>query len=371
VNPEEIVIPSEIRPDDGRFGSGPAKVRPESVAALQRAASSYLGTSHRQAGVRSIVARLKDGLRTLFSLPEDYEVLLGNGGTTAFWDAQVFALIERRSRHYVFGEFSSKFAEAVAAATHIDDPEILESEPGTHPVAGQSENVDLYAFTHNETSTGVSMPVTRLPGALVSVDATSAAGALRVDAHDFDAYYFAPQKAFSSDGGLWIALCSPAALDRIETISGSDRYIPPSLDLSIARSNSAKDQTYNTPALATLFLMVEQIDWMLDQGGLEWSAARCHRSADIIYSWAEACDVAWPFVKDSAQRSHTVATIDFADQVDAKALAAALRANGILDTEPYRKLGRNQLRIAMYPAIEPSDLEALTKCIDYLLSQME
>lgn len=370
MDPEDIVIPAEMRPADGRFGSGPSKVRPESVAALQRAASSYLGTSHRQAGVRSMVGRLKAGLRTLFSLPEGYEVLLGNGGTTVFWDAQAFALIRRRSRHYAFGEFSSKFGEAVAAATHLDDPEIVGSDPGTHPVAAPSENVDVYAFTHNETSTGVSMPVTRLPGALISVDATSAAGALRVDPKDFDVYYFAPQKAFSSDGGLWVALCSPAALDRIEAISGSDRYIPPSLDLSIARSNSEKDQTYNTPGLATLFLMVEQIDWMLDQGGLEWSAARCDRSADIVYSWAEACDVAWPFVKDPAERSHTVATIDFADQVDAKALATALRANGILDTEPYRRLGRNQLRIAMYPAIEPADLEALTRCIDHVLASM-
>jgi len=367
MNPEDIVIPTEMRPADGRFGSGPSKVRPEAVAALERSAATYLGTSHRQATVRSMVGRLKEGLRNFFSLPDGYEVILGNGGTTAFWDAQIFGLIEHRSRHFVFGEFSSKFADAAARAPHLAEPEVVSSDPGTHPTQAPSENVDVYALTHNETSTGVAMPVTRMPGALVSVDATSAAGGLPVNAGDFDVYYFAPQKTFASDGGLWIALCSPAALERIEAVASSDRYIPPFFDLSVARANSAKDQTYNTPALATLFLMVEQLDWMLEQGGLEWAVARCDRSAETIYSWAEASEIVWPFVKDPAQRSHTVATIDFADQVDANAIAKALRPNGIVDTEPYRKLGRNQLRVAMYPAIEPSDVEALTHCIDHVV----
>ncbi|HJR44152.1 MAG TPA: phosphoserine transaminase [Actinomycetota bacterium] len=367
----EIVIPAELRPQDGRFGSGPSKVRPEAVAALGRAAGGYLGTSHRQATVKDTVARLRSGLRDLFGLPDGYEVLLGNGGSTVFWDAMAFGLIARRSEHLVFGEFSSKCAQAVALAPHLTEPRIIESEPGTRPEPEVHDDVDLYALTHNETSTGVSMPVARpSPTGLVAVDGTSAAAGLRVDPTAFDIYYFAPQKGFASDGGLWIALCSPAAIERIQSIGAEERYIPPSLDLQIALDNSIKEQTYNTPALATVFLMLEQLEWITDNGGLSWSTARCDRSSDILYSWAESSTVAVPFVKDPAHRSHVVGTIDFADGVDASAIAKVLRANGIVDTEPYRKLGRNQLRIAMYPAIEPDDVEALTKCIDYVVEAL-
>ncbi|HYP23938.1 MAG TPA: phosphoserine transaminase [Actinomycetota bacterium] len=369
--PSDILIPPALRPSDGRFGSGPSKVRPEAVAALAAAAPGYLGTSHRQKGVKSVVGRLREGLATLFGLPNGYEVVLGNGGATAFWDALAFNLVEGRSRHYVFGEFSAKCAAAVRAAPHLHEPEVLEAEPGSHPEPAPSTAADLYALTHNETSTGVAMPVRRVaPQGLTVVDATSAAGGLPVDPAQFDVYYFAPQKCFASDGGLWIGLFSPAALERIESVAKSGRYVPASLDLAIAVENSRKDQTYNTPALATLFLMAEQLDWMLANGGLEWTVGRCARSADLLYAWAEASDVAAPFVRDPAQRSAVVGTIDFADGVDAKAIASALRANGIVDTEPYRKLGRNQLRVAMYPAIEPDDIEALTRCIDYVVGEL-
>jgi phosphoserine aminotransferase len=370
-SPPEIVIPHELLPSDGRFGSGPSKVRPEAVAALGRAAQGYLGTSHRQATVKDTVARLRGGLRDLFALPDGYEVVLGNGGSTAFWDAMVFGLIEKRSEHLVFGEFSSKCAQAAAMAPHLAEPRVLEAEPGTHPIAEPHEDIDLYALTHNETSTGVAMPVRRpSPQGLTVVDGTSAAAGLRVDPKNFDVYYFAPQKGFASDGGLWIALCSPDALQRINEVAASDRYIPPSLDLKVAVDNSLKEQTYNTPALATIFLMLEQLDWILGQGGLEWSCSRSDRSAEILYSWADSSKVAVPFVKDPAMRSHVVGTIDFGDGVDAAAVAKVLRANGIVDTEPYRKLGRNQLRIAMYPAIEPSDVQALTRCIDHVVEAL-
>lgn len=365
-----IVIPPEMRPSDGRFGSGPSKVRPEAVEALAARARDYLGTSHRQQGVRAIVAGLRRGLTELFSLPDGYEVVLGNGGATVFWDCMVFSLIERRSQHLVFGEFSGKFADAVAAAPHLSTPEVIKSEPGTHPLPAARADVDLYALTHNETSTGVAMPVSRVaPEGLVAVDATSAAAGLPVDPHQFDVYYFAPQKGFASDGGLWVALCSPAAIERIETIAASGRYVPPSLDLKRALDNSRKDQTYNTPALATLFLMAEQIDWFLANGGLDFSTGRSAQSARVIYRWAESRAYARPFVLDPAQRSNVVATIDF-DGVDAAAVAAVLRANGIVDTEPYRKLGRNQLRIALYPAIDPEDVEALTACIDHVVERL-
>ena len=368
---EQIVIPPELRPADGRFGSGPSKVRPEALGSLMVAAPGYLGTSHRQAPVKNVVGRLRSGLRDLFSLPAGYEVLLGNGGATAFWDAQVFGVIADKSQHLVFGEFSSKFAGAAALAPHLSDPEVIESEPGTRPEPSQNVDIDLYALTHNETSTGVAMKVARVSGeALTSVDATSAAGGMHVDPSEFDLYYFAPQKGFSSDGGLWVSLCSPAALQRIERVASSDRYIPPSLDLSVALDNSRKDQTYNTPALATLFLMVEQIEWLLANGGLEWSTARCAHSASILYGWAEASEVAWPFVKDPPDRSPVVGTIDFADHIEAKRISAVLRANGIVDTEPYRRLGRNQLRVAMYPAIEPEDVAQLTRSIDYVLERL-
>jgi phosphoserine aminotransferase len=371
-DPATIVIPPELRPADGRFGSGPSKVRREAVSALVAAAPAYLGTSHRQAPVRSLVGRLRAGLRSLFSLPDDYEVMLGVGGATVLWDALAFGLIERRSEHLVFGEFSSKFAAVVGAAPHLTEPIVIESEPGTHPSPEARQDVDVYALTQNETSTGVQMPVRRVaPGGLIVVDGVSAAGGLEVDPANFDLYYFSPQKGFASDGGLWITMCSPAALERIEAISASDRYVPPSLDLKTALDNSRKDQTYNTPGLASLFLMVEQVEWINANGGLAWSVARCRRSSGILYGWAESRRFATPFVTEPAQRSDVVGTIDFSDDVSAKDISAALRANGIVDTEPYRKLGRNQLRIAMYPAIEPGDVERLTRSIDYVVDALE
>ena len=366
----EISIPKELLPSDGRFGSGPSKVRAEALEALAEAGPRLLGTSHRQSPVRSLVGRLRAGVAELFALPDGYEVVIGVGGATVFWDAAAFGLIETRSQHLVFGEFSSKFARAVAAAPHLSDPEVIESEPGTHPLPLASD-VDAYALTHNETSTGVVMPVARVtPQAFTLVDATSAAGGIPVDPTAFDVYYFSPQKGFASEGGLWIALCSPVAIERIEAIAASERYIPPSLDLKTALDNSRKDQTYNTPALSTIFLMVEQLDWILEGGGLEWSTGRCAASARALYGWAEASDVAECFVKDPAQRSPVVGTIDFAASVDAALIAAVLRSNGIVDTEPYRKLGRNQLRIAMYPAIDPGDVDRLTKAIDYVVAAL-
>ena len=372
MDPADVIIPPELLPEDGRFGSGPSKVRPEAVRALAEVGSSYLGTSHRQAGVKDTVARLRSALRDLFSLPDGYEVLLGNGGATAFWDAQAFGLIEKRSQHTVFGEFSSKSAKA-AAAPHLTEPEIIEAEPGSasFPEARPGSDVDLYALIHNETSTGVAVEIGR-PGrdGLVSVDGTSAAAGLRVDPSQFDVYYFAPQKGFASDGGLWLACVSPAGTERIEKIASSGRYVPESLSLKTALDNSRKEQTYNTPALATIFLMLHQLEWILENGGLEFSAGRCDRSAELVYGWAEASEVAWPFVKDPELRSHVVATVDFADHVDASSISKILRANGVLDTEPYRKLGRNQLRIAMYPAVEPEDVQKLLRCIDHVLERI-
>jgi phosphoserine aminotransferase len=370
----DLVLPAELRPSDGRFGSGPSKVRPAAVARLADAARGYLGTSHRRDGVRSVVGRARAGLRDLFALPDDYEVLLGNGGTTAFWDAAAFCLIDRRSQHLSFGEFSSKFAAVATAAPHLETPEIIESAVGTHPEPHANPDVDVYALTHNETSTGVMADVRRPQGTtaadgIVIVDATSGAGALRVDHGEFDVYYFAPQKAFAAEGGLWFALCSPAGVERIERIAASGRWVPPSLDLKIALDNSRLEQTYNTPALASLFLATDTIEWIAGNGGLEWSASRCDRSAEILYGWAEASEFATPFVAKPSERSHSVATIDF-EGVDAAAVAMALRANGIVDTEPYRKLGRNQLRIAMFPAIEPDDVAILTRAIDYLVERL-
>jgi phosphoserine aminotransferase len=371
-SPTDIRIPRELLPADGRFGCGPSKVRPEAVRALADAAGDYLGTSHRQKGVRSVVGRLRSGLTELFSLPDGYEVILGNGGTTCFWDAATFCLVERHSQHLSFGEFSSKFAAAVAATPHLEAPEVIESAPGTHPQAVARDGVDLYALTHNETSTGVAMGVRRPAGAsgLVAVDATSAAGGLRVDATEFDCYYFAPQKCFAADGGLWVAVCSPAAVERIERLRASGRWVPAFLDLGIALENSRLDQTYNTPALATLFLFAEQLGWMLQNGGLEWAAARSDRSAENLYGWAERSAYATPFVTDPAQRSHVVGTIDLDPAIDAKAVSAALRANGIVDTDSYRKLGRNQLRIGMFPGIDPDDVAALTACVDHVAARL-
>jgi phosphoserine aminotransferase len=367
-----IDLPLDLRPRDGRFGSGPSKVRDEAVAALADAAHGYLGTSHRREGVKSVVRHIREGLTQLFALPDGYEVLLANGGTTAFWDAAAFGLIERRSSHVVIGEFSSKFAAVTAHAPHLDEPQVRETPPGEAPVTIDDVEGDAYAYPHNETSTGVMVPLHRPPSsdALVLVDATSAAGGLRANAAGFDVYYFAPQKCFASDGGLWLALCSPAALSRIERLKASGRWMPPTLDLSIAVENSRLDQTYNTPALATLFLFEQQLQWMLASGGLEFAARRSDTSAGIVYRWADAHEHATPFVRDPAYRSNVTATIDFDDAVDAAALAGALRANGIVDVEPYRKLGRNQLRIALFPAIEPEDVRVLTRAIDYLLDRM-
>jgi phosphoserine aminotransferase len=369
-----IRIPADLLPGDGRFGCGPSKVRPEAVEALAAAAPTYLGTSHRQPTVRFAVSALRNGIAELFALPDGYEVVLGNGGTTAFWDAATFGLIERRSQHLSFGEFSAKFAAAVAAAPHLEEPSVRTSEPGTHPVPVFEADVDAYCLTHNETSTGVAMPLRRPEGAgddqLVLVDATSAAGGLRFDPAQVDAYYFAPQKCLASDGGLWVAALSPAAVERIGRIAASGRWTPAFLDLSIALDNSRKDQTYNTPALATIFLAVQQIEWINGNGGLAWAAARCDRSAEILYGWAERSEFATPFVTDPAARSHVVGTIDLDDAIDAAQVSAVLRANGIVDTESYRKLGRNQLRIALFPAIEPADVEALTACIDHVVAAL-
>ncbi|HEY1829765.1 MAG TPA: phosphoserine transaminase [Acidimicrobiales bacterium] len=367
-----ITIPAELLPSDGRFGAGPSKVRPAQIEALSAVATTFMGTSHRQKTVKSQVGRVRQGFRDLFSLPEGYEVVLGNGGTTCFWDAATFGLIDSQSQHLSFGEFSSKFAAAAAAAPHLKEPQVIEAPVGSHPLPVADDSVDLYALTHNETSTGVAMPIRRPAGAngLVAVDATSGAGGLRVDPNEFDCYYLAPQKCFASDGGLWIALMSPAALERVEQISASGRWIPTFFDLKTAVENSVLDQTYNTPALATIFMLAEQLDWMNGHGGLEWTASRCDRSSEILYTWAEQSDFAQPFVENPAQRSHVIGTIDFVDAVDAAAVAAVLRANGIVDTEPYRKLGRNQLRIAMFPAIEPDDVASLCGCINHVVGAL-
>jgi phosphoserine aminotransferase len=369
-----VVIPPGLLPADGRFGCGPSKVRPEQVAALAGPGADLLGTSHRQAPVRGLVARVREGLEALFDPPEGYEVILGNGGTTAFWEVAAFGLVDRSAQHLSFGEFSAKFAKATAAAPWLDQPAVIESPPGTHPQPRAEPGTDVYALTHNETSTGVAMPVRRVAGAdegaLVLVDATSGAGGLPVDPAECDVYYFAPQKCFASDGGLWLALMSPAAVARAERIAASGRYIPEFLSLQTAIEGSRQQQTCNTPAVATLVLLAEQLDWMLEQGGMTWTTARTAASAQCLYGWAGKAPYATPFVADPAQRSAVVGTIDFDDSVDAKALSAALRANGIVDTESYRKLGRNQLRIGMFPAVDPADVEALTACIDYAAERL-
>jgi phosphoserine aminotransferase len=372
--PAKIEIPRDLLPADGRFGCGPSKVRPEQVAALAGPGSALLGTSHRQAPVRALVQRVRDGLAQLFSLPDDYLVVLGNGGTTAFWEVAAFGLIRQRAQHLSFGEFSSKFAAVTTAAPWLDEPTVIHAAPGSHPEPSAETGADAYALTHNETSTGVAMPIRRVHGAdndaLMLVDATSGAGGLPVSAAEFDTYYFAPQKCFGSDGGLWIALMSPAALDRAAQIASSDRYVPEFLSLQAAISNSRQQQTYNTPALATLIMLAEQLDWMLGHGGLAWTVARTAQSSAHLYEWAERSPYATPFVTDPEQRSQVVGTVDFADAVDAGALSAVLRANGIVDTESYRKLGRNQLRIGMFPAIDPWDVQALTACIDYVVERL-
>jgi phosphoserine aminotransferase len=369
-----VQIPAELKPADGRFGCGPSKVRPEALARLAEQ-NELMGTSHRQAPVKDLVGRIRTGLGELFSLPDGYEVALGNGGTTAFWDAAATSLISERPLHLTYGEFSSKFAKVSAGAPFLADPILIEAEPGDAPAPAADPEADVIAWAHNETSTGVMVSVERPEGAgksLVLVDATSGAGGLPVDIENADAYYFAPQKGFAADGGLWLAILSPAAIARIEELDGAEgRWQPASLSLATALENSRKDQTYNTPALATLFLLADQIEWLLDGGGLDFGVSRSRASSSHLYGWAEASGVASPFVTDPADRSLVVGTIDFADAVDAAALAAALRANGIVDTEPYRKLGRNQLRIGMFPAVEPADVEALTACIDWVLENAD
>lgn len=366
-------IPADLLPQDGRFGSGPSKVRPAQLDALAGLGSTLMGTSHRQAPVRGLVGELRAGLATLFSLPEGYQVVLGNGGSTAFWDVATFSLVRERAQHLVFGEFSSKFAKATTAAPFLAESSIIRAEPGSL-AQPHAEDVDVYAWPHNETSTGVMAPVRRVPDAgdhaLVVVDATSGAGGLAVDLAETDVYYFAPQKCFASDGGLWIAIMSPAALARVEEISASGRWIPAFLDLGTAVDNSRKDQTYNTPALATLVMMNEQVKWLNDQGGLSWATSRTADSAARLYDWAEHSEFATPFVTDASARSHVVGTIDLDESIDAAAVIAALRENGIVDVDPYRSLGRNQIRVAMFPAIDPDDVEALTRCVDHVVGQL-
>jgi phosphoserine aminotransferase len=370
-----VEIPQALKPADGRFGCGPSKVRPESLAKLA-SQNELMGTSHRQQPVRDLVARVREGLGELFALPEGYEVALGNGGTTAFWDAAAAWLVRERALHLTYGEFSSKFAKATAGAPFLADPILIEAEPGDAPAPAADPDADVLAWAHNETSTGVMVPVERPQGSgdsLILIDATSGAGGLPVDVGHADAYYFAPQKGFAAEGGLWLALLSPAAIERIEQLDDADgsRWQPAFLSLATALENSRKEQTYNTPALATLFLLADQIEWLLDGGGLDFGVSRSRASSEHLYGWAEAAELAAPFVSDPAKRSLVVGTIDFDDQVDAAALAATLRANGIVDTEPYRKLGRNQLRIGMFPAVDPADVEALTACIDWALENSD
>ncbi|WP_435300624.1 phosphoserine transaminase [Timonella sp. A28] len=365
-------IPLEILPSDGRFGSGPAKVRSEQIEALCTDGAQLLGTSHRQAPVKDLVKRVQTGISQLFSLPEGYEVVLGNGGSTAFWDAAAFSLVRAHAAHATFGEFGAKFAKATNKAPFLAESTIYEYPVGTAGIPRYTAGADVYAWPHNETSTGAFAPVTRIEGsenddALILVDGTSAAGGLAVDVSQTDVYYFAPQKSFSSDGGLWIAIMSPKAIARIEEIAESGRWIPDFLSLRTAVTNSRLNQTYNTPAIASLILMAEQIDWMNENGGLDWVAQRTAQSAQYLYQWAESRDFTSAFVADPAHRSNVVGTIDFADHIDAPALSRVLRANGIVDVDPYRSLGRNQLRIAMYPSVEPTDVHALTACIDYVI----
>jgi phosphoserine aminotransferase len=369
----QLVIPDDLRPADGRFGCGPSKVRPDQLTRLATAGGAVMGTSHRQPPVRSLVGRVRAGVQELLGAPDGYEVVLGNGGTTAFWDAAAFGLVRRRALHLAFGEFSSKFAQVVAGAPFLEAPILVEASAGDAPEPRADPDADLIAWAQNETSTGVMLPVARPPGsrgALVAIDATSAAGGLPVDLRAADVYYFAPQKNFASDGGLWLAVVSPAALERISELAAGDRWIPQFLSLATALENSLKDQTYNTPAIATLLLLADQLEWMLEQGGLAWCVRRTGASSSHLYGWAEASPYAMPFVTDPAKRSLVVGTIDFAQSVDGAAVAATLRANGIVDVEPYRKLGRNQLRIGMFPAVEPSDVEALTACIDWVVERV-
>jgi phosphoserine aminotransferase len=371
---DTIKIPDHLLPADGRFGAGPSKVRLEALSALAATGTSLLGTSHRQAPVKNLVGRVREGVASLFGLPEGYEVVLGNGGATAFWDIATFGLVRERSQHLSFGEFSAKFATAARQAPFLGEPTVIESAPGTRPQPRAEEGVDVYAWAHNETSTGVMAPVRRVEGAdagaLLLVDATSGAGGLPVDIREADAYYFAPQKSFASDGGLFVAVLSPAALERAAEIAATDRWVPAFLDLPTAIENSTKNQTYNTPSVATLFLMAEQLDWLNGQGGLDFAVSRTTDSSSRLYTWAEKTGYTSPYVADPDERSLVIGTVDFNDSVDAAAVARTLRANGIVDVEPYRKLGRNQLRVAMFPAIDPADVEALTACVEHVVEHL-
>jgi phosphoserine aminotransferase len=370
----EIEIPAAIKPADGRFGAGPSKIPVSALESLAATGTSLMGTSHRQAPVRAVVGRVVEGLTALFHLPQDYRVVTGNGGATAFWDIATFGLVREKSQHLSFGEFSSKFAKAASEAPFLAEPSVVKSDPGSLPVPVAEAGVDVYAWAHNETSTAVMAPVERVAGAddgaLVLVDATSGAGGLPVDVTESDVYYFAPQKCFASDGGLWVALMSPAALDRAAEIGASDRWVPAFFDLPTAIDNATKNQTYNTPSIATMFLFAEQLDWMNGLGGLDAMVKRTTASSEALYGWAERTSYTTPYVPEPAHRSLVIGTIDFDDAIDADAIAATLRANGIVDTEPYRKLGRNQLRIAMYPAIDAADVEALTVCIDHVVERL-
>jgi phosphoserine aminotransferase len=369
-----ITIPDDLRPADGRFGSGPSKVRPEQVDHLASLGRSVLGTSHRQAPVKALVRRVREGLSAFFGLPDGYEIALGNGGATCFWDVAAFNLVTSRAQHLAFGEFSAKFASVTARAPFLGEPTVIRSEPGTRPRPVAEAGVDVYAWAHNETSTGVMTDVRRVDGAdagaLVVIDATSGAGGLPVDIAQTDTYYFAPQKSFASDGGLWLAVLSPAAIERVGRIVASGRWIPDFLDLTTALDNSRKDQTYNTPAVATLALLADQVEWLNGNGGLRWAVERTADSSSRLYGWAGRTSWTTPFVADPAARSQVVGTIDFDPSIDAAGLATVLRVNGIVDVEPYRKLGRNQLRVAMFPAVEPDDVEALTRCIDYVVERL-
>lgn len=369
-----LAIPTSMLPQDGRFGSGPSKVRQAQVDALAAVGTTLLGTSHRQAPVRTLVARVRSAVADLLGAPAGHEVLLGNGGATAFWDAATFSLVRERAHHAVHGEFSGKFAAATDAAPFLAASEIVRAAPGTLAVPAPTPAADVVAWAHNETSTGVLSPVQRpggaAPGALTLVDATSIAGACAVDLTQADVYYFAPQKVLASDGGLWLAVVSPAAIARIEEIAASGRWIPETLALSHAVTNSRLDQTLNTPALATLVLLAEQLDWFADNGGLEWAAERSRRSTDHLYAWAEAREWATPFVAEAAHRSPVVATIDLDEEIDAPAVVRVLRENGVLDVFPYRKLGRNQLRVGAYPAVDPEDVMALTDCVDWVVDRL-
>ena len=372
--PHQITIPDSLKPADGRFGAGPSKVRTQALDALAATGSSLMGTSHRQAPVKNLVGRVREGVSDLFALPDGYEVVLGNGGATAFWDIATFGLIRERSQHLSFGEFSSKFAKATKQAPFLGDPTVIEAATGSRPDPRAEAGVDVYAWAHNETSTGVMAPVKRVDGAdsgaLVLVDATSGSGGLPVDITEVDAYYFSPQKCYASDGGLWVAVMSPAALDRAAEIAATDRWVPAFFDLPTAIDNSTKNQTYNTPSLATLFLFAEQLDWLNGQGGLDFAVSRTTDSSSRLYNWAEKTACTTPYVADPDHRSLVIGTIDFDDAVDAVAIAKILRTNGIVDVEPYRKLGRNQLRVAMFPAVDPADVEALTACVDFLVEKL-